>query len=151
MAIKTINLTHDVEKILDLIIKENPNFNFSGWVQSNLKDFHNKKNIYSNEDNIDDEINYKKGQIKLLLIDINTLISKKIDLKNLNEKLKLEEEHRQNREEERENINKISVNQFFKEETGRDITDEEYIEYKNGQYDTIFDYIKKHNIENGYT
>jgi hypothetical protein len=142
---KAVSLTKETEKILDLISKEEDNFNFSKFVQECIRDFYNKKNVFANEESIIIEKHRNNAKIKTLLIENQNLDNILIELKQTFEKQKYDEELRAKKEIEKEDYKRKNILSWFKEETKRDMTEEEYTEYnkmmENDVIKTIFDYI----------
>lgn len=145
MTTRNINLTFETAKILERIIKENPEFNFSGWIQTKLCEENNAKNVYTSVERIDNEISVLKAESKLLHRRITALLSKKVELKDNIEKARLEESLRCQREEKEFNYRYNFVNEFYKEETGQNLTVDQFKEFEilqnSGELNNIYDYI----------
>lgn len=148
---KSITLTQDAEKVLDKRLRQDANFNFSGWIRDKLLNEDNEKDVLQSQESIDIEIESVKADINYKLKKIESLISKKLELKTKMELQASEVELRAQREIEKKEYKKKIVNDFFKSEIGRELTEEELKEYfdclDNEKVNSIFDYIAKKNIK----
>lgn len=132
MGVRVISLTNDAENILTNLRENDREFNFSGFVREALIKFTGSSHlteseIIKNKRDVEIEIESKKNELEYW-------DNKLIELKAIQESLKKEKEQAANdmflMEDKKAYAKKVTIN-AFKEEVGRDMTDEEYEDYND--------------------
>jgi hypothetical protein len=144
MSVTTVNIKQEGEKLLNLIRENNPDFNLSGFLSDKLKEhFENKSDILSISQ-IDKEIEILKSKQNTLFLKIEQLIEQKLELQKQEQQKIFDIEYEKQKEISRKEYKRKMVNDFFKEQFNRDITDLEYDEYtdmlEKDFVNNIFDY-----------
>lgn len=146
MTVTTISLKKESIDIIEEIRKRNPDFNLSGFINDKIKETLGKDEVILSKDYLIKEISIINSEIRTYFKKIELYESKIIDLGIKEELEKKEIELRQIKAEEKLNYQKKMTNNFFKDVTGRDMTDEEFSDYKEkfdkNEVDSIFQYIK---------
>jgi hypothetical protein len=121
MGLVTINLPDEVK---DKLKKEN---NQSGLITQLLLNHYKYNNSSMSE--IDHKIkeitDRQREQVDLMNKDIDKLLSIKQYQQNIQQQAKMQED----KIKEKESSKRLSRNKYFRDETGRDMTDDEYIEF----------------------
>lgn len=130
MGIKSISLTQESEKILDKLIKENPDFNFSRWIQMQLKNEHDETIVFSSISSIENERSLMIQEIKLLIKKLQMLNYKIQELKEAEEDEKIQAQRFLEREKKVSEEQFRCFNELLRDDIGRDLTIEEYEKYK---------------------
>lgn len=157
-TIKSISLNEEGLEALKSMQKDNLDFNFSNWVNNKLKESENTNIYFDNEISIINKIETCKNNIKRLhseiaiqFSNIEDLLNKKSELEIINENKKQEEAQRKQKEIEKVAYKRKMINSFFREETGRELTEEEFLEYNDGLendfFINIYDFIEKKGLK----
>jgi hypothetical protein len=129
MVVRTINLSQEAELCLEAIKRKDTSFNLSGFVQDELMKFQGDEGDYND---LLVKIQIKKASLSQITQEVEKMEKDAEEIKNkkdIENKIKTEQEMKIK---DRENSKRKDRNDTFKEVTGRDMTDKEYLEFDNG-------------------